>query len=85
MTSGCDHGSWFPPVLRPRSSRTREATRAIAPRKSMRLRGCFVLGIDGNVDEEPDHDGGEDDERNLEEESPTPGDVVCKATTHDAT
>ena len=47
MTSGCDHGSWFPPVLRPRSSRTREATRVIAPRKSMRLRGCFVLGLTG--------------------------------------
>lgn len=47
MTRGWDHGSWLPPVLSPSRSKTREATSVVAPRKSMRRSGGFLLGLIG--------------------------------------
>ena len=47
MTSGWDHGSWLPPVLRPSRSKTREVTSVVAPKKSIRRSGGFVLGLTG--------------------------------------
>ena len=47
MIRGCDQGSWLPPVLRPRSRRTRDVTSVPEPRKSMRASAGFVDGFTG--------------------------------------